>query len=187
MEDFFKETFENLNRDKFQVGEYEQCIFINCDFSNANLSGVKFVDCQFKNCGLSLVNLSGTTINDVKFIQCKMLGLRFDHCNPFTLSFSFDDCALNDSSFFKCKLKKSKFKNTQFHRVDFAQCDLSESSFDNCDLKESMFENTNLQKADLRSAINYSINPEVNQIKKAKFSASGLRGLLEKYDITVEL
>jgi len=50
-----------------------------------------------------------------------------------------------------------------------------------------MFENTNLQKVDLRSAINYSINPEINQIKKAKFSASGLRGLLEKYDIVVEL
>jgi hypothetical protein len=42
-----------------------------------------------------------------------------------------------------------------------------------------------MEKADFRSAFNYSINPEINRIKKAKFSLTGLQGLLGKYDIEI--
>jgi hypothetical protein len=38
----------------------------------------------------------------------------------------------------------------------------------------------------LRTSYNYSINPEVNRIKKAKFSTTGIAGLLHKYDIEIE-
>jgi hypothetical protein len=43
-----------------------------------------------------------------------------------------------------------------------------------------------LEKADFRTSYNYSINPEVNRIKKAKFSTAGIAGLLCKYDIEIE-
>ncbi|MGB5462457.1 MAG: pentapeptide repeat-containing protein, partial [Aureibaculum sp.] len=33
---------------------------------------------------------------------------------------------------------------------------------------------------------NYSIDPEKNPIKKAKFSQDGIGGLLDKYDIVIE-
>ncbi|MCW8795447.1 MAG: hypothetical protein OQK67_00080 [Chlorobium sp.] len=36
------------------------------------------------------------------------------------------------------------------------------------------------------SAYNYSINPETNRIRKARFSLSGLAGLLDVYDIEIE-
>jgi len=49
------------------------------------------------------------------------------------------------------------------------------------------FENTALEKVDLRTGFNYSINPEINRIKKAKFSLQGVLGLLDKYDIEIEL
>jgi fluoroquinolone resistance protein len=58
--------------------------------------------------------------------------------------------------------------------------------FDNCDLSKASFDNTILEKADFRTAFNYSINPESNKIKKAKFSVSGIAGLLDKYDIHIE-
>ncbi|HUZ61183.1 MAG TPA: hypothetical protein VMU83_20575 [Hanamia sp.] len=38
---------------------------------------------------------------------------------------------------------------------------------------------TNLEKADFRSAFNYSIDPELNEIKKAKFSSDELSGPYE--------
>ena len=44
---------------------------------------------------------------------------------------------------------------------------------------------TILEKADFRTAKNYSIDPEQNRLKKAKFSLSGVVGLLRKYDIVV--
>ena len=47
-------------------------------------------------------------------------------------------------------------------------------------------ENSNLEKADFRTAANYSFNPELNKMKKTRFSLSGLPGLLAKYDIEIE-
>jgi fluoroquinolone resistance protein len=42
------------------------------------------------------------------------------------------------------------------------------------------------EKTDFRTAINYSIDPENNRIKKAKFNFSEIFGLLDKYDIEIE-
>ncbi|MEI6884575.1 MAG: hypothetical protein WCO02_08810 [Bacteroidota bacterium] len=39
---------------------------------------------------------------------------------------------------------------------------------------------------DFRSSFNYSIDPGMNRMKKAKFSLAGLVGLLDQYDIEVE-
>jgi fluoroquinolone resistance protein len=71
--------------------------------------------------------------------------------------------------------------------VDFSDCDLTSVIFDNCDLSGTVFKNTLLEKADFRSSFGYSIDPQINRIKKAKFSSSGLAGLLEKYDIDIDL
>ena len=69
--------------------------------------------------------------------------------------------------------------------MDLTACDLSQAIFENCDLAGTLFENTILEKTDFRTAYNYSIDPELNKIKKAKFSLPGVLGLLSKYDIEV--
>jgi uncharacterized protein YjbI with pentapeptide repeats len=84
------------------------------------------------------------------------------------------------------KLAKTRFINCSLKETDFAEADLSSSVFNNCDLAHAGFDNTNLEKADLRTAYNYSIDPERNKVKKAKFSAAGLSGLLHKYDLIIE-
>jgi len=71
------------------------------------------------------------------------------------------------------------------HEVDFTESDLADALFENCDLFRASFDRTILEKADLRTAINYSIDPDNNRIRKAKFSKSGLAGLLHKYDIQI--
>jgi uncharacterized protein YjbI with pentapeptide repeats len=115
-----------------------------------------------------------------------MLGLRFDTCHEFGLSVSFDGCQLNLSSFYKTKIKKTVFKNSQLEEVDFAEADLTSSVFDDCNLTQAIFDHTILEKTDFRTSFNYSIDPEINRIKKAKFSISGISGLLDKYDIDIE-
>ena len=77
-------------------GEYENCIFKNCNFSESNLSDFKFIDCEFIACNLSLAQLNGTAFRNVSFKDCKMLGLQFDHCNPFGLAFSFENWKINE-------------------------------------------------------------------------------------------
>jgi hypothetical protein len=51
---------------------------------------------------------------------------------------------------------------------------------------KAVFDNTILEDADLRTAENYSIDPENNYIRKAKVASEALPGLLEKYDLEIE-
>jgi uncharacterized protein YjbI with pentapeptide repeats len=65
-------------------------------------------------------------------------------------------------------------------------CDLTNSTFDTCDLARATFGNTILEKTTFCTSYNYSIDPESNRIRKAKFSLAGVAGLLGKYDIEIE-
>lgn len=115
-----------------------------------------------------------------------MLGLQFHHCSEFGISFTVENCILNHSSFYKLKIKKTVFRNSQLQETDFTACDLTGSLFEECDLARATFDSTILEKTDLRTAYNYSIDPETNKIKKAKFSLPGVPGLLHKYDIEID-
>ena len=80
-----------------------------------------------------------------------------------------------------------KWANSVLHELDFSETDLSSAIFEGCDLQRSIFSGTNLEKADLRTSYNYSIDPEQNRLKKAKFSLPGVIGLLDKHDIQIDL
>jgi len=88
------------------IGEYEHCVFKNCQFESEDFKNFQFVDCTFESCNLSLVKLSGASLQKVHFKDCKMQGLRFEACNPFLFEVSFDTCVLNLSSFYQIKGKK---------------------------------------------------------------------------------
>lgn len=180
---FDKVDFTNTPINK---GEYENCVFLNCDLSNSNLADIVFSNCEFNNCNISSAKITNTSFKNVLFKNCKMLGLHFESCNPFLLEFNFENCAVNLSSFYKLKLKKINFKNCNLQEVDFSEADLSQAIIDNCDLLNVTFDRTILEKTDLRTAYHYSIDAEKNNIKKAKFSLNGIKGLLDKYDIVVE-
>jgi fluoroquinolone resistance protein len=180
-----EKTFHNndFTQNPLNKGEYECYTFINCDFSNSDLAETIFVECVFE----GMARLIMTAFRDIKFRNCKMLGLHFENCNKFGLTVNFENCNLNHSSFYQLKLKKTTFKNLKLHEVDFSGCDLSNSVFDNCDLTKATFENTIIEKVDFRTSFNYSIDPEINRIKKAKFSLGGVTGLLYKYDIEIDI
>ena len=112
--------------------------------------------------------------------------INFFECNHLLLSVTFEDTRLDFTSFYNLKLKNTLFKNCNLHEVDFSETDLTKSIFDNCNLNRAIFINTNLKESDFRTSYNYSIDPEVNSIKKAKFSLEGISGLLYKYDIVIE-
>lgn len=164
-------------------GEYEDCIFKNCNFIEAKLSSFEFIDCEFHDCELSLAKINRTSFQNTSFINCKMLGLRFDHCNSFGFSVSFDGCLLNHVSFYNMEIKNTVFKNTRLKESDFTEADFTGTIFDNCDFEHAIFHNTILEKSDFRTSYNYIIDPEENKLKKAKFSIIQAAGLLNKYGI----
>ena len=169
-----------------EKGDYEGCSFVNCNFLASDISEIHFIDCAFTGCNLGNANITQTAFRDVKFKDCKLLGLHFETSNHFLFSVQFENCMLNLASFHKLKLKKIEFHNSSLHEVDFAGADLTSAVFNNCDLQRAVFEQTILEKADFRTSFNYSIDPEINKIKKARFSIDGLPGLLSKYDILID-
>ena len=82
-------------------------------------------------------------------------------------------------------LPNIEFYNCKLHQTDFTDAHLKQAKFLDCDLENAIFENTNLEQADFTSAINFSIDPSVNSLKKTRFDKDGLIGLLKKYDIVV--
>ena len=176
---------EDFTETPFNPGEYENCTFNGCNFSGKDLSHITFTECTFNGCNISLAKLTNTGLRDLKFTDSKLLGLHFEDCSDFLFAVFFENCILNLSSFYKQKLKKTLFKDCSLHEVDFTEADLSSSIFENSDLSGAKFEKTNLEKADLSTSFNYSIDPELNRIKKAKFSIDGITGLLDKYDIEI--
>lgn len=181
-------TFDKINyANKVITGrEFEACTFTNCDFSGSNFSGNDFIDCRFENCNLSMMRVEYTGLKNVAFHNCKVMGVDFSACSEFLFSVSFSNCILDFVSFFRRKIRKTTFDGCSIKEANFTQSDLTGSSFSDCDLSQTVFDQTIVEKADFRTAINFSIDPETNKIKKAKFSLTGLPGLLDRYDIVVE-
>lgn len=185
---FADKHFEKVNiSEVFSCpAEYEQCTYAHCILADANLAGSRFVQCAFADCDLSLAMLTKTSFQQTTFTGCKMLGLQFDQCETFNLSFSCTGCNLGNCVFYKLNLKGASFTECNFQEADFTDADLSGAIFHNCNLSGAQFYNTNLEKADLRTAFNFSIDPARNRLKKARFSLSGLPGLLEQWQIIVD-
>ena len=190
MQEVFKEEefFEKLNFSKQPLlrGDYEACSFSHCDFSNAVLAEIRFIECEFTDCNFSSANLNNTSFQDARFQDCKMLGLLFDKCNDFGFAVNFENCQLDHSGFYQLRLTDTIFLNCRLRAVDFTEADLTNAVFDQCDLSESIFENTVLEKANFSSARNYSIDPDKNRLKGAKFSVPEVLTLLHKYKLQIE-
>ncbi|RXQ94525.1 pentapeptide repeat-containing protein [Ancylomarina salipaludis] len=166
--------------------EFYKCKFVACIFERSDLIGNSFEDCTFENCNFSMTKVKGAGFRNATFKGCKILGVDFSECNKFMFSFSFYDCHLDYSTFFGTRLMKTKFDKCSLKETDFTEVNLSASIFSDCDLTNAVFLNTILEKVDFRTAKNYSIDPESNKLKKAKFSAFNLEGLLYKYQLDID-
>ena len=173
------ETIEHVdfNEQPF-AEEYESCFFKSCSFLETDAGNVKFVECQFQDCDLSSAKLQGTCFREVQFQNCKMLGLRFEDCNPLLLEFSFADCVLDYSTFYGLTIRQTRFVNCSMREVDFGTADLAGSAFKNTILDQAVFDRTNLEKVDFREAIGFRIDPNVNRLKGAHFLKNDLVGLV---------
>jgi uncharacterized protein YjbI with pentapeptide repeats len=182
------EIFNNNNYAEQEITqtEFDHCTFVNCDFSNGKLAGCKLISCSFTNCNLSMTKLTGCQMNDITFTDCKLLGVNFSECVDFLFIVQFERCVLDYASFVKKKMVKTLFSGSSLRSVDLTECDLTKSKFIDTDLLNAQFHHTTLKEADLLTATGYSIDPETNNIRKAKFSLHSVSGLLHKYDIIIE-
>lgn len=179
-------TAADLGTGGLQAAEYGRCTFDKLDLKNANLTGKVFVECIFRDCDMSLAQVGRVSFRDVRFERCKLLGVRFDGCHAFLLSFKFNDCILDLASFHGLRLKGTVFSKCRMRETDLGNADFSKGSFAGCDLGAAVFDGTTLEGADFRGAQHYSIDPANNKIRKARFSVEGLAGLLDRTGIVID-
>lgn len=179
--------------DKFNSQAFLSCehhIFIDCSFHYCNftdciLRNARFSSCLFHNCNLSLTKIEGCRFQNIEFIDCKIVGLEFFKCDKIFFSPSFKSSWLHYCNFSDLNLKNFPFFRCKLIECYFTNNNLIEANFQSCDLLGTIFHNCDLSKADFSKAINYTIDPQSNKIKKAIFSIPEVLGLLKAFDIII--
>ena len=181
------QTYENQDWDseKFPLGEYENCRFVNIRMYDANLNSYEFTDCTFENCDLSLISVVKTAFKNVNFDSCKMLDILFEKSSHFAFKTSFRNCILDNSSFYNKDIKRTLFADCSLMDVDFSESNLSDAHFLNCNLHRAVFHQTKLTNTDFSTAKNYQFDLSVNFPKNTIFSQQGLEGLLTHFSIKI--
>jgi uncharacterized protein YjbI with pentapeptide repeats len=107
-----------------------------------------------------------------------MMGMHFDKCKSFLFAINVRNSILDFSSFYRVDLRKSTFDVCTMKETDFTEANLQYICLADCNLTGATFSNTDLRGTDFSSAFGYAVVPENNKIKGARFSASGISGLL---------
>ena len=187
--EYYSQRFEGLNLSGQQLDgkEFEACTFLECDLSEATLNRCNFIDCHFIKCNLSVVKINYSKFTDVIFDECKVIGIDWSNASwsNFVVNspLTFNQCILNDSSFFGLSLQELILQECKAHTVDFREGDFSEANFSHTDFTGSLFNKTNLRAADFCEASNYDIDITRNKIKQAKFSRFEAINLLNSLEI----
>lgn len=166
--------------------EFEQYHFIHFDLSQANLAGCRFTDCRFETCNLAGASLTNISLQNVAFDGCKLLGLPFEVCRDLLFGVHFERCQLDYASFAGKVMPHTQFTDCSLREANFTGADLSGTRFENCLLSRAVFEQTRLVGADLLTAQEVELDPELNELKQARFALSSLPGLLAKYDLVID-
>lgn len=165
--------------------EFTRCTFKKCKFNSAMLMKCRFEDSVFQECDLSIMNIEYSAFNSVTFKNSKVLGVNWTKAlSPIDVNFS--SCNINLSSFFGLNLSRIIIEECQAKEVDFAETNMTKANLRSSDFTKSRFLKTKLTGADLRNAINYTIDPTCNNIKKAIFSLPEAIGLLSYLDIVID-
>lgn len=168
--------------------EFYNCTFMLCDFSKSKFINCEFEKCSFISSDLSLIKPDGSKFVDVSFNKSKLIGVNWTLIKALSApsKFNFYECKVDSSSFQGLNLQGIKFIDCTAHDVDFYETDLSKSKFTSTDLLKSRFVSTNLNSADLSKAVNYSIDPGLNKLKKTIFSYPEVTALLSYLDIVIK-
>ena len=190
--EFYDTNFIDINFPDRELKNiiFENCGFISCNFSETKFHGCKFIDCELRASNLSNSQFDESSFSEVMFYDSKAIGINWTKLRwPYiklSSPFQFYKTDISHSSFYSLELKELVIEECKAHDVDFRSADLSGSFFMATDFKNSQFMLTKLYAADLTDAINYFINPNKNDVLKAKFSMPDVINLLHSFDIEIQ-
>lgn len=188
-EQYFDASFKQLGlaQGRYRDIEFEDCLFSDCDFSDASFQNCRFNQCRFERCNLSLAVFSGSRLFGVTFVESKLIGVDWTRADwpGFHVDFelAFQQCILNDSSFYGLTMHQLAMTECRVQEVDFRHGDFSGASLTQCNFSGSLFVQTNLNRADFSGSEGFNINVLENSLKGARFSRFDALSLLESLGI----
>jgi uncharacterized protein YjbI with pentapeptide repeats len=176
---------EDFSDQEFDAPVFLDCVFERCNFTKSRLQKGKITNCIFKNCNLSLVGILGCRLQNVRFLDCKIIGIEFFLCDHTFFSVAFENCIVYGCNFSDLNMKHTSFVKSSLKECHFTNTILAGACFDETNLEGSFFHGCDLSKANFSKALNYMIDPKVNNIEKAKFSLPEAVSLLHGFGIDI--
>ena len=178
-------TFPTQGVADLRGAQFENCTFVEIDFSEATLQGAHFQDCLFQRCDLSRANLTGAQIQGVIFESCRLMGVNWSAAVGLLLAFHFVDCNAGFSIFHGVDLRGCQFSTSKLAQSDFQQSDLSGLSFEGCDLSGASFIGTRLHRADFSGARGVFLEPARCALKDTRLDMASALGVLAAQGIVM--
>jgi fluoroquinolone resistance protein len=179
------ENFAGQKVRDLRDSQFENCSFVDVDFAEALLQGVRFLDCRFESCDLSRVNLSGAQIQGVSFESCRLMGINWSAAAGLLLAFSFVECNASYSIFHGVNLRSCRFSTSKLTNSEFQKSNLSGLSFEGCDFSGALMNGSRLYQTDFSGAHSVFIDPSRCLLKDTKLDIVSALGVLKDQGIVV--
>ncbi|MCU5771476.1 Qnr family pentapeptide repeat protein [Erwiniaceae bacterium BAC15a-03b] len=151
---------EKIERNRFSGEKIADAVFINCDFSSADLTDTQFTDSQFYHRDSELgCNFSRAMLKDASFTRCDLSMSNFSYAN--LLGVEIRESMLQGADF-----RNASFMNLIAPKVWFCSAYITKSN-----LSYANFANVVLEKCEL-----WENRWTGTQVSGAKFSGSDLSG-----------
>lgn len=156
---------EDFSFIRFKSGRYDNCIFENCTFKSAGLSGTHFISCELKN-----FEVFDTNMQFCDFSQnCILKGIdRNSLIYSSNLSQSmFHDSELEKICFKSTTISQARFINTSFQNIIWESCTLQDNLFDNVTMENVSLVGCNLEYSDFKKVKLTNVKLPLHQLPYA--------------------
>ena len=132
--------FSNHDIRELNIGCYTEK-YINCDFSNSDMTSmdmrdISFIGCNFTNAKLDNANFTNTRLESCTFDHASMIGTELIKAD------------IDGTSFDNAKFSSANLSNATLINSTFVDADLSDSKFNNTVVRSTLFTDSDVSRVD---------------------------------------
>ncbi|WP_261435523.1 pentapeptide repeat-containing protein [Serratia ficaria] len=157
-------TCQSVDTFHLMQGEFRQCQFIDCTFSQAMLENCLFEYCQFENCTFTTIAFNACTLRKSRFTDCRIIEGRIDETRLEQVS--FDGLRTEALTSQGAQWQGCLFDRAQMNGATFTGGMQESCSYSDCDLTRVALRHTTLTGCILKGCcMRYGIMDESEFIK----------------------
>ena len=117
--------------------KFQECTFINCQFSGCSFKDTKFIGCTFQGCSFSDIDFAGAS-----FDGCKLEDIQMEKIRTYCFSEEIESLPVmrGMAEFLGCFLISVTIKDSDFSASYFYNCQMEEIHTQECQMSESLLD-----------------------------------------------